>query len=64
MKHISVFLWQGLHPSIKVRLTTAPQKFFPGLQDPQNHAGAITIIPRAQSLKDADKRDALKRGGV
>jgi hypothetical protein len=64
MKHISVFLWQGLHPSIKVRLTTAPQKFFPGLQDPENQRNSITIIPRAQSLKDADNRDAIKRGGV
>jgi hypothetical protein len=64
MKHVSVFLWQGLHPSIKLRLSTAPQKFFPGLQEPQNHAGSITIIPRAQALKDADNRDAIKRGGV
>lgn len=64
MKHVSVFLWEGLHPSINVRLTTVPQKFFPGLQDPQNHAGGITIIPRAKAQEDADKRDALKRGGV
>lgn len=64
MKHVSVFLWQGLHPSIKVRLTTVPQKFFPGLQDPVNHSGSITIIPRKQAQEDADKRDALKRGGV
>lgn len=64
MKHVSVFLWQGLHPLIKQRLTTVPQKFFPGLQAPTNHAGSITIIPRKQSQQDADKRDALKRGGV
>lgn len=64
MKHISTFLWQGLHPSIKVRLTTVPQKFFPGLQDPKHHAGSITIIPRAQAQQDADNRDAIKRGGV
>lgn len=25
MKHVSVFLWQGLHPSIKLRLSTTPQ---------------------------------------
>lgn len=64
MKHISVFLWQGLHPTIRNRLTTVPQPFFPGLQDPKNHAGSITIIPRKQAQEDADKRDALKRGGV
>jgi hypothetical protein len=58
------FSWQGMNPSIKVRMTTVPQKFFPGLQDPQNQRNSITIIPRAQSLKDADKRDAIKRGGV
>ena len=44
MKHVSVFLWQGLHPSIKLRLTTAPQKFFPGLQAPSNNTGSVTII--------------------
>jgi hypothetical protein len=64
VKHISVFLWQGLHSSIRNRLTTVPQPFFEGLQDPTNQRGSITIIPRAQSVKDADKRDALKRGGV
>lgn len=64
MKHVSVFLWQGLHPSIKLRLSTVPQKFFPGLQAPENHASSITIIPRAQAQQDADNRDAIKRGGV
>lgn len=64
MKHVSVWLWQGLPATIRNRLTTVPQPFFKGLQDPKNHAGGITIIPRVQSLKDADKRDSIKRGGV
>lgn len=64
MKHVSVWLWQGMHSSIRNRLTTVPQKFFPGLKAPENHAGSITIIPRVQAQADTDKRDALKRGGV
>lgn len=64
MKHVSVFLWQGLHSTIRNRLTTVPQPFFPGLKDAENHTGGITIIPRAQYLGDVAKRDALKRGGV
>lgn len=64
MKHVSVFLWQGLHPSIRLRLSTAPQKFFPGLQSPSNHTGAITVTGKEQGQADTDRRDAIKRGGV
>lgn len=64
MKHVSVFLWQGLHPSIKQRLTSAPVKFFPGLQTPVPRKGSITLTGAEQGAADAHRRDAIKRGGV
>lgn len=63
MKHVSVFLWQGLPSSIKVKLPTRQQAYFEGLQDPQNNPRAITLTGREQGAIDANKRDALRRGG-
>lgn len=63
MKHVSVFLWQGLPSSIKLKLPTKQQAYFDGLQEPTNHPRAITVTGRAQGERDAAKRDALRRGG-
>jgi len=63
MKHVSVFLWQGLPPSIKMKLPTKQQAYFEGLQDPHHHPRAITLTGREQGERDATKRDALRRGG-
>lgn len=63
MKHVSVFLWQGLPSTIRNRLSTVPQPFFPGLADATNHRGSITVTGQKQGQIDSNKRDALRRGG-
>lgn len=48
---------------IKIHPTTRPQRFFVGLQDPINYKG-ISIPPKEQAQRDADKQGALKRGSA
>lgn len=35
-----------------------------GLVDVERQPGTITIIPRAKANHSADRRDALRRGGI
>ena len=63
MKHVAIWLAEGLPSSVKAKLPTHQQKFFKGLQDPYNSRG-ISIPSREQDQRDTDKRQALKRGGI
>ncbi|UST52933.1 hypothetical protein NF681_11315 [Comamonadaceae bacterium OTU4NAUVB1] len=59
----SVFDWKS-RPPTHVPPSRGRLYRIKGLFDVERQPNAITIIPRASANHNADRRDALKRGGI
>ncbi len=59
----NVFDWRNRAPT-QVSPNRSRLYRIKGLVDVERQPNAITIIPRASANHNADRRDALKRGGI